>query len=186
MHPPGDGVIDTAIDAAIDTPTCPGGMACERFVFVTSREYTANLGGPSGADAICQTHADHADAPLRGRFFRAWLGSAATPAASRHLHGSMPYRLRNGTAIANDWGDLTDGLLAAPIDVTELGGSYVAAVWTATATNGDALAQDCDTWASTGSTGGATGNASKTDHSWTDAGGATGCATTLALYCFEM
>jgi hypothetical protein len=178
--PAGDG-----ISAMIDAPTCPGGMACERYVFATSSAYTASLGGPDGADTRCQALADAAPPPIQGRSFRAWLGSAAMSASARHVHGTMPYRSPSGAVIANDWTDLTDGTLQRQISTTELGGTTSGSVWTATTTAGDQIASSCDDWTTTGGTGGAFGDAGKADASWTQSGGVKGCATSLPLYCFE-
>ncbi len=82
----------------------------------------AGLGGLAGADARCQDAAD--DAGLQGTYM-AWLSvSAAASAAGRFSHDGGPFFLTDGTEIALDWGDLTDGTLAAPILVAADGMTY--------------------------------------------------------------
>ena len=102
---------------------CVGG-ACEPAcnpcrVFVTSTTHDGNLGGLAGADAICQARA--AAAGLPGTYL-AWLSDGSASPATRFLTQSAgPYRLVNGTTIADDWADLTSGDLDAPINITETG-----------------------------------------------------------------
>jgi hypothetical protein len=87
-------------------------------LFVTNATYTGNLGGLSAGDSICQASADGAG--LTGTF-KAWLSDTSTTAGSRFTHPTLPYILRDGTLIANDWTDLTDGSIAHAIDLDENG-----------------------------------------------------------------
>ena len=92
-----------------------------RIIFVTSATYNGNLGGLSGADGKCQLRALTATPPLYGTF-KVWLSDSITSASTRMIHSSGPYILTNGTQVATNWNDLTDGLLSAPINVDESGG----------------------------------------------------------------
>jgi hypothetical protein len=93
---------------------------CSKIIFVTPPDYTGNLGGVAGADAICQGIADSAG--LTGTFL-AWIADSteASSPAQRFIHNEGPYILVDGTVIANNWTDLTDGLLRSPIDLDSLG-----------------------------------------------------------------
>jgi hypothetical protein len=176
--------------------------ATPKHVFVTSQASTGNLGGLAGADAICQAGANQAS--LAGTYM-AWLSSTLASPASRMTHSTGPYELPNGVRVANDWQGLTSGMLLAPIDVTEKGGSpprlstfcgltNVSPTWTSTATNGTlatTLAATCADWTTSGtSTGAILGEVGATDQNWTNwcgsqGAGATICGAFASLYCIE-
>jgi hypothetical protein len=128
-------------------PKPPG--LCHKTVFVSSLRYSANLGGLSGADSKCQTLA-HA-AGLLGSY-RAWLSSASTSASSRLTHSDVPYMTVGRQTIADNWTDLTDGILQAPV-TDEVGVIHSDDVWTGTTTNGDARCfyswDCCQNWTTT-------------------------------------
>jgi hypothetical protein len=96
-----------ATDAQLDADADP-----YKVVFVTSTLYQASFGGLEGADAVCQSHAAAVDLPGT---FRAWLSTRDVTAAERLTHAAVPYVRTDGTTIADDWDDLVDGTLAAPI-----------------------------------------------------------------------
>jgi hypothetical protein len=155
-------------------------------VFVTSTAQQGNLGGLGGADAICQNLATVAGLP--GTYL-AWLSDATQSPATRFpTQSTGTYQLVNGTTIANSWTDLTDGALAAPINVTEAGlpqGGLP--VYTSTKTNGTVKdpTQVCNGWTSNSNTFGAgTGDPDQTHASWTELGGVI-CTAPLGLYCFQ-
>jgi len=57
--------------------------------------------------------------------YKAWVSTNqanGTP-ATRFTQSATPYVLVNGTKIANNWADLIDGTLLAPINRTETGGN---------------------------------------------------------------
>jgi len=101
-----------------------------------------------------------------------------------------PYRLVNGTTIAANFTDLTDGPLLAPITVTETGGGFGSSerVWTHSLSNGNAGADPgahCANWSTNGpGVEGNDGSATKIVSEWTYAG-VTGCANFFHLYCFQ-
>jgi len=170
-----------------------------RRVFVTSTKYTANLGGVTGGDAKCQNRANAAGL---GGSWKAWLSQPSggnNSVAQRFTHYDGPYKLLDGTVIADSWADLTDGTLDHVIDRTEFnnpsGGGYV---WTATLANGAFNTGSwggcgntvCNNWTvgntclPCGSCGGFSGNPEKTNKDWTE--GVCGCCdNNFALFCFE-
>ena len=137
--------------------SCDVGESCnnnvcvesEKIVFVTEGVYEGDLGGLAGADAICQSDAEDAGLTVT---FRAWLSdSASSPATDPSWYKSpVPYLLTDGRIIAENWQDLTDGVLLNAIDRTA-GGNVVGQpewVWTNTRIDGSAYhlssLQTCD------------------------------------------
>ena len=111
------------------------GSAYARCVFVTSQTFTANLGGLSGADSKCQELADAAG--LSGTF-KAWLSDSTTDARDRLAQAAVPYMRVDGVPIADNFADLVDGDLAAPLEIDEAGMMATGSpfVWTRTSTAG--------------------------------------------------
>jgi hypothetical protein len=166
-------------------PACGAGGPCR--VFLSSTLYDGNLGGLVGADAKCQGLA--AAAGLPGTY-KVWLSDSTSAPISRFVPSSGPYRLVNGTTVATSFADLTDGMLLAPINVTETGGSIGAAnlVWAHTRSDGSpggVKNQHCVNWSSnaSGSTGDS-GYALATGPQWTTFFFNT-CDLQLHLYCFQ-
>lgn len=159
------------------------------YVFVTSTSYQGDLGGLTGADQKCQ---DRADAASLGGTWKAWLSDSNTSAASRLTHSSVPYKLINGTVIANGWTDLTDGTIQSPIDVTEQGVKVVGTpVWTGTRGNGSAHSESnnfCRDWTIAGyyaqGDRAYRGISWVTTEAWTNAS-FDGCYNYQPIYCFE-
>ena len=127
------------------------------IVFVTSTTYDGNLGGLSGADAKCQARATAAGL---GGTFKSLLSDSTTSAAS-HLttHSTAPYKLVDGTLVANSWTGLTSGSLASPLYKDEFGnpaGQYpfqnvTTTAWTNTNPDGSArndFGWNCNDWTS--------------------------------------
>jgi len=161
-------------------------------VFVSSTTTTGNMGGLTGADNICQARANAASL---GGIWKAWLSSSTISAASRLTQSSAPYTLVDGTVIAANWADLTDGSISNPINRTEFGAiTGNGAVWTHTTAAGAAATtnagQVCSDW--TVSTSGNTlihcaGSPFQTTGDWT--AGYSGCSypcnSQFPLFCFE-
>lgn len=125
-----------------------------KIVFITSKEYTGNLGGVSGGDAICQSLATAAG--LKGRY-KAWLSSEFTAPpvspSTTFTRSKLPYKLRNGKVVANNWSSLESGSLMAPINITETGSSLTLSpgynsglAWTGTTTKGTLATPTCHGW----------------------------------------
>ena len=180
-----------------------------RQVFVTSDTFLGNVGPyVEGVDAKCQGLA--AKAGLQGKWL-AWIGGRTIAGAyvgptNTFSKGTSSYRLLNGTLIANDWNDLIDGSLAAPINQTELGTTAAKGttdpgcstsivggrVWTNTTTNGNDYSTSsiykCSYW-STPTTSTSyrvyVGDTSMADTKWTQACPTGRCNVPGHLYCFS-
>lgn len=155
-----------------------------KVIFLSSSSYNGNLGGLQGADDKCQALA--AGAGLAGTF-KAWLSDGTTSAEDRLTHSDTPYELIDGTRIADDWDDLTDGSLQAPINLDDQGIVFPGAllVWTGTQSNGSAEFNHCNGFNVdvSGETG-AAGLTDETNLDWTN-GASRSCSQQASLYCIE-
>lgn len=159
-------------------------------VFVTSGTWNGNLGGLAGADSKCQTAASSAG--LSGTF-KAWLSTGSEPAATRLSQSAAPYALVNGTVIALNWADLTDGSLQNPINRNEFGNTVGSPEFAHSYSSISGQPYDgtggspfyCNLW-SNATTSNYTryGNINSTDANWTDTNWAY-CNVAYRLYCFE-
>lgn len=126
-----------------------------KIVFVTPPNYTGNLGGTEGANAICQTLAEAAGLPGN---YKAWL-STSNPGdnpAQSFTQSTLPYVTpdSNLTEVAANWSSLISGNLINPIEFYANGGhSYFPSfTWTNTQTNGQPTSTtnlpytDCTDW----------------------------------------
>lgn len=96
-------------------------VAGTKLAFVTSKIFTAALGGLAGADTKCQALATAAQ---RSGTFKAWLSDASGSPVTRFSAGCKaggPFVLVDGTVIAKDWAGLTSGSLLKPLALTEFG-----------------------------------------------------------------
>lgn len=172
--------------------------ACAKTIFITSVGVAnGGFGGLAGGDAFCASRATAAG--LSGTY-KAWLSTTTTSASSRLTHYTGPYKLVTGTTIANNWTDLTDGSLAAPIDRDEFGAIKVSYTWTGTDESGNSLGYDCSGWTNTVSSCTPAcvtwwGDNSDSDCRWTRQGvlnnncvtvGVAACSNTnISLYCIQ-
>ena len=103
----------------------------------------------------------------------------------RLTHADGPYVLVDGTRIANDWSDLVDRSILAPINRDANGDLRTGDTWTGTmATGASYLLDDCAGFTS-GSAGIALcGQSGATNSTWTQ-NITPGCSTLLRLYCIE-
>ncbi len=153
-----------------------------KTVFVTSLGSLGDLGGIEGADQTCHQLAESAGLP---GLYRAWLSDSSTSPAQRFIQNKAQYMLVNGTKIADDWNDLTDGTLDAPINRDENNNVVSQFVWTNTNANGTLNGPlSCMDWTSTGDLGGF-GNSAQTDGMWTLAGFGNCGVINARLYCFQ-
>ncbi|MEM6780483.1 MAG: LamG-like jellyroll fold domain-containing protein [Pseudomonadota bacterium] len=157
-----------------------------KITFATSAEYTGNLGGVLGAHAICNSHAQ--DAGLEGSFM-AWLTSDDTDTSPdtsfRKYDGG--YYLTDGTKIADNWSDLTDGTIDSNLDTDENGNAATStSAWTNTEIDGTRTnTVDCVEWTSeSGSESGQTGRTNLSNSQWTENNSEL-CSGDRNLYCFE-
>ena len=157
-------------------------------MFVSSQDYTGNLGGVAGADAKCQALADQSTVlRIKGHTFQAWVSTMASPVSARFTHGSQPYVLGNATVVAADWQNLTKGTLSNGIDLSELNNVRNNSVaWTGTSSsNANYAGQACGDW-TIGAPGnkGVIGNVGGTGNGWSSTS-IDDCLSMNALYCFE-
>jgi hypothetical protein len=165
-----------------DATCTPGG--CVRHVFVTDAISNGNLGGLAGADATCQAEADAAG--LAGTYL-AWLSTDTTSPAERFVQSTVPYLRPDGLVVAEDWADLTDGSLQAPISLNAAGAAPAAPVcpldrvWTNTTTDGTRFntSWTCNNW----TTGGAVGHAGDMGQTGGDWTAETGAACSVSNHC---
>lgn len=162
-----------------------GECIAPKIVFATSTTHDGNLGGLSGADAICQSRA--ASQSIAGTF-RAWLSTPTTSADARLTHSTTPYILRNSAVVAADWDDLTDGTLNWPINLTEtLVVLPAASAWSASTASGSyaSTAGSCMDWTSNfGANNAVFGDVQSTSATWTiQSFGA--CSQARHLYCIQ-
>lgn len=163
-----------------------GNIICSngpKTVFITSAVYTGNLGGIAGADAKCQARADAASL---GGAYKAWISDNSGTPETNHTHNPSRYQLVNGTTIANNWDDLTDGSLLHSINLDE--NSNVrngATVWTDTTQQGIIISSSdsCNNWSGV-SGNGETGFSTYSDGRWTDYAQRS-CSPSYRLYCFQ-
>jgi len=174
-----------------------------RRVFITSQQWTANLGGASGADAKCQAAANGASL---GGTWMSWTSTSTSDPSLRFVHSTVPWKLLDGTLIADDWSDLTSGSLENPINRDENNNlvtfnnanyptdPYSGIAWTDTSTSGHSSGYtNCSdftdgTSASTSASVGYIGYYHPIPAScWTDAQGTAAyvCNSVVSLYCFE-
>ncbi len=148
------------------------------------------VGGVRGADRACNDLAQTADLPGT---YKAWLSDTNHAPVTTFVRNPGPYVRTDGATVANNWSDLTDGKLAAPINLTELATQvpFPYEVWTNTEASGQKLsAKHCNNW--TYATGGAynaesIGRPAATDANWTNSapGGEVPCDFAARLYCFQ-
>jgi hypothetical protein len=129
------------------------GSACSypRRVFVSSAAVAPTFGSAAGADALCQ---GYADARSLGGTWRAWVADRTSTPSMRFARSTHRYETLDGTKIADDWADLSDGTLDAPIRRDQAGAlvtSYEA--WTGTNAAGTATTRACMDWSSTSPSG---------------------------------
>ena len=178
-----DSGVDSGVDAGTDASVDAGDAGpSERRIFVTATVQTGSMGGIAGADEICATQADAAG--LEGEF-RAWLSTLASPVSGRLVESTVPYVLVDGTVIADDWDDLTDDSIQAPIDLDATGQPRGGDVWTGTLPSGEPYdGGDCDGFTSDSSGISLCGSTQFVDTRWS-AAQTPSCSTRLRLFCIE-
>lgn len=175
---------ETSTDGGLGESDAFDGMvtALSRRVFVTSATHTADFGGLSQGDAICQSAASGL-----GGTWKAWLSTSTVSVESRLEHATVPYKLLTGIEVAADWSGLSSGTLEHDINVDEHKNAVSVGtfVFTASSGNGSSLLYDCAGWTSKSSAVNQSGGeVSGTDYTWTQAY-QTGCNLSEPLYCVE-
>ena len=173
---------DLGIDAAQP-------IAADRRVFRTDQTFTGNLGGLDGADQLCQSEADAAEL---GGTWRAWLADSTGSPASRFIHSAGKYVRLDGVRLANDWNDLIDGEINAPIDLTATEQVDGSGVWSSVhPLSGEALELSSNghrsDWLIDTAINGHIGYANNINDDWSSGGNQLWPCNNSAtgLYCFE-
>lgn len=172
-------------------------------VFTTDSGFTADFGGFAGASQKCQEAADTA---TLGGTWEAWISEGAlftgdTSVVSPATHftkSTVPYIRLDGIRVADNWTDLVDGYLTAPISITEQNRGITGRDkynYTNTTPSGERAGiaknatDNCQNWTSSGmSDTGIGGDIYLTTRDWTQMGQKLPCANPFALYglyCFE-
>jgi hypothetical protein len=86
-------------------------------MFISSNMYPYNIMNLAYADAQCSTLASMANL---GGTWKAWYSDQAGAAANRLNRNTLPYVNLVNQIVANDWADLTDGTLDAPVIYNEM------------------------------------------------------------------
>jgi hypothetical protein len=171
--------------------TCDGKGACiqVKYVFVTTKDFDANLMGTAGADNACNDAAAAA-VPALGGNWSSWTSDSASTAMSRLMPtaaNQAPYLLLDSvTKVALGLTSLAGTLLHA-IDMDENGASRSnVPVWTGTAL-GAYTSFSCADWTGGGlqMTTATAGNSGATSPEWTASMLNLPCNGNKAhLYCF--
>jgi hypothetical protein len=160
-----------------------------KTVFVTKASFKSNLGGLAGADAKCQAEADDPASIVPPGTYLPWLSDGQDSPDARFTKSSHPYVRPDGTKIAENYTDLTDGsiLNTISIDATGQAGVYDQ-YWTGTDANGTSLKNKntCNAWESTPPIPvyGMTGHTTKKTTSWSSYRGYY-CRRAYRLVCFQ-
>ncbi len=122
----------------------------EKTVFVTSVSFKGNLDGLMGADAKCQAQADDSASIVSSGTYLAWLSDGTNSPDTRFTKSSHPYVLPDGTKIAEDYTDLTNGSILHTINIDPTGTPVgVQRFWTGTNADGTSVQsfRTCVGWA---------------------------------------
>ena len=159
----------------------------EKTVFVTSTSFNGNLGGISGADEKCQAEADDPASIVPPGTYLAWLSDGTDSPNTRFTKSSHPYILPDGTKIAEDFVDLTDGTLLHPINA-EPTGKTLGLQYARTGTNWDGTTvqyfNTCNGWTASDNFKGSGGRTNRVDKLWSMYGRAS-CTRMYRLWCFQ-
>jgi hypothetical protein len=184
------------------TGCCGEGDVCGACrVFVTADpQFSGDLNGLTGADAICQARANAAGIPGANvpETYLAWLSDDTDSPSTRFRRSGQPYQLGDAmrSQVAANWDALIDtpGNIDHPIDVTEDGDPVAPDfVWSATNFNGTAAPPgfNCVNWTSevfAPDNTGLLGQTDADDSSWTFSVFGDFCSpmfTQQRLYCFQ-
>jgi hypothetical protein len=162
----------------------------EKTVFVTSVSFNGNLGGLTGADDKCQVQAGGPASIVPSGTYLAWLSDGTDSPDTRFTKSAHPYMLPDGTKIAEDFTDLTDGSIQHTIDIDPTGkplGSQL--FWTGTNSDGTTVQHfvTCNGWTAPPAPGvrGRVGSTVQTSTLWSARSQRRCGGYSLRLACFQ-
>jgi hypothetical protein len=183
----GDDDDTTATTTPPPKKPAPKPSSTKRVIFVTKASFTGNLGGVAGADQKCDTAAKSVSA-LSSHTFKAWVSDPSSQARSRLTHSTDGYVLTDGTAVADNFDDLTDNSIGAAISLDENGQLLAASsntVWTGTKADGTSADLNCQSWTSDQlADSGQAGDSTLKTFEWSETS-TTSCNGKLHLYCVQ-
>jgi len=131
----------------------------EKTGFVTSASFKSNMGGLAGADGMCQAEADDPASIVPSGTYMAWLSVGIDSPDTRFTKSSHPYVLPDGTKIAENYTDLTDGSILHALNVDATGAPVLGLqrMWTDTKSDGTSVQRfvanarfnSCNAWNAT-------------------------------------
>jgi hypothetical protein len=157
------------------------------YAFISPVAQNANMGGLSGADALCRGWASSAGI---GGTYRAILSTTTTNASTR-LGSARGWIRPDGRPVGDlpsEIFDYNEGLLI-PLMITANGTNVgVQSVWSASNNSGtfSTYHTDCGAWTSASTTDTARYGFSNVTTEWLDRGTATYCSESLYVYCFQV
>lgn len=191
----GNGVIEpgeVCDEGDTDDLGCCNADCTERtpIVFITRHAGTGDIGGPEGADAICNQEA--AEAGLPGTF-RALLGADGVGPNddASFFRSENGYCRADYVAFADSWVDLVLNGPSMPLVVKADGTAFLVGdtvfAWTGLDKDMQPTLNDCNAWTSADEAlKGETGNPYQAGKSWLDILAATKCSNAGGhFYCFE-
>jgi hypothetical protein len=160
-----------------------------KTIFVTSATFDSNLGGLTGADDKCQAEANGPASIVPSGTYLAWLSDGTDSPDTRFTKSSHPYMLPDGTKIAEDFTDLTDGSILHTINIDPTGTPVGWQLfWTGTNPDGTAVQHSytCNSWTGGTSPGlhGMVGITVKKSTLWS-AHSPDRCGRSFRLACFQ-
>lgn len=172
-----------AVLGLLSATACGSPVPVEGMViFVTETRQNAAFGGLDGADGLCAQQA--ADAGLDGEF-KAWLSTMSDPVSDRLTRSPEPYVRVDGRLIAENWEDLLDGAIEAPIDLDASGARQTGDVWTGTLATGEfSPVGDCAGFTNAADGRAQCGDSESTTGAWTE-NITPACSISLRLYCVQ-
>ncbi len=162
----------------------------EKTVFITSAKFKGNLGGLTGADDKCQAEADGPASIVPSGTYLAWLSDGFDSPETRFTKSSHRNMLPDGTKIAEDFADLTDGSILHKINSDPTGKRLgLQDFWTGTLADGTTAQQEvtCRGWkADPLSDGrGTHGRTNQTGSTWSTMHSGIMCTHSYRLLCFQ-
>jgi hypothetical protein len=148
------------------------------------------MGGLAGADAKCQAEADGPASIVPSGTYLAWLSDGTDSPDTRFTKSSHPYMLPDGTKIAEDFTDLTDGSILHAINIDPTGKRLGQKLfWTGTNADGTTAPQSvtCTGWKPDHLSyhHGMHGQTNVTTSSWSTMHSAHTCRSLNRLLCFQ-